>query len=92
MALTPAAKLALIDGNNFYVSCGRVFQLWLQGPVHQVVRALFQLRESPISSSIPGMPQGKPAGVRCVQLTNKCGAKFLDNPNGLRCVGNCKRR
>jgi Fe-S-cluster containining protein len=22
-----------------------------------------------ISSSIPGMPQGKPAGVRCVQLT-----------------------
>ncbi len=28
-----------------------------------------------ISSPIPGMPQGKPAGVRCVQLTdeNKCG-------------------
>jgi len=27
-----------------------------------------------ISSSIPGMPEGKPAGVRCVQLTsdNKC--------------------
>jgi Fe-S-cluster containining protein len=27
-----------------------------------------------ISSSIPGMPQGKPAGVRCVQLTldNRC--------------------
>ena len=27
-----------------------------------------------ISSSIPGMPKGKPAGVRCVQLTedNKC--------------------
>lgn len=27
-----------------------------------------------ISSAIPGMPQGKPAGVRCVQLTedNKC--------------------
>jgi Fe-S-cluster containining protein len=23
-----------------------------------------------ISSPIPGMPQGKPAGVRCVQLTN----------------------
>lgn len=22
-----------------------------------------------ISSAIPGMPQGKPAGVRCVQLT-----------------------
>jgi len=26
MAFTPAAKLALIDGNNFYVSCERVFQ------------------------------------------------------------------
>ncbi len=28
-----------------------------------------------ISSPIPGMPQGKPAGVRCVQLTddNRCG-------------------
>lgn len=27
-----------------------------------------------ISSPIPGMPHGKPAGVRCVQLTgdNKC--------------------
>ncbi|MEM7031379.1 MAG: YkgJ family cysteine cluster protein [Chloroflexota bacterium] len=27
-----------------------------------------------ISSPIPGMPQGKPAGVRCVQLTdnNQC--------------------
>ena len=23
--------LALIDGNNFYVSCERVFQPWLQG-------------------------------------------------------------
>ncbi len=27
-----------------------------------------------ISSTIPGMPEGKPAGVRCVQLTgdNRC--------------------
>ncbi|GAA0701271.1 YkgJ family cysteine cluster protein [Dyella marensis] len=27
-----------------------------------------------ISSPIPGMPQGKPAGVRCIQLTgdNRC--------------------
>lgn len=27
-----------------------------------------------ISSAIPGMPYGKPAGVRCIQLTedNKC--------------------
>ncbi len=23
-----------------------------------------------ISSSIPGMPEGKPAGVRCIQLTD----------------------
>ncbi|KAA8783916.1 Fe-S-cluster containining protein [Paenibacillus sp. 4624] len=28
-----------------------------------------------ISSPIPGMPEGKPAGVRCIQLTddNRCG-------------------
>ena len=28
-----------------------------------------------ISSAIPGMPEGKPAGVRCIQLTvdNRCG-------------------
>ncbi|MGD8310671.1 MAG: YkgJ family cysteine cluster protein [Chromatiales bacterium] len=28
-----------------------------------------------ISSPIPGMPRGKPAGIRCVQLTsdNRCG-------------------
>ena len=27
-----------------------------------------------ISSPIPGMPEGKPAGIRCIQLTpdNKC--------------------
>ena len=27
-----------------------------------------------ISSNIPGMPEGKPAGVRCIQLTsdNRC--------------------
>ncbi|WP_078788852.1 YkgJ family cysteine cluster protein [Trichlorobacter thiogenes] len=27
-----------------------------------------------ISSAIPGMPEGKPAGIRCVQLTleNRC--------------------
>jgi len=27
-----------------------------------------------ISSSIPGMPNGKPAGIRCIQLTedNRC--------------------
>ena len=33
-----------------------------------------------ISSSIPGMPDGKPAGVACVQLTkdNKC--LLFENP------------
>ncbi len=33
-----------------------------------------------ISSPIPGMPEGKPAGVRCVQLTadNRCG--LFGNP------------
>ena len=32
-----------------------------------------------ISSVIPGMPQGKPAGVRCAQLTpdNRCGIHGL---------------
>ncbi len=34
-----------------------------------------------ISSPIPGMPDGKPAGVRCVQLTpdNRC--KIYDHPD-----------
>ncbi len=33
-----------------------------------------------ISSQIPGMPEGKPAGVRCIQLTedNKC--KIFGSP------------
>ena len=33
-----------------------------------------------ISASIPGMPQGKPAGVRCVQLScnNRC--NLYDDP------------
>ncbi len=33
-----------------------------------------------ISSPIPGMPDGKPAGVRCIQLTsdNKCRIFGLD--------------
>ena len=34
-----------------------------------------------ISSSIPGMPNGKPAGVRCVNLSadNKCTIHEKDN-------------
>nr|WP_267135335.1 YkgJ family cysteine cluster protein [Halomonas dongshanensis] len=33
-----------------------------------------------ITSAIPGMPEGKPAGVRCIQLdaTNLC--KLFDDP------------
>lgn len=30
-----------------------------------------------ISSPIPGMPEGKPAGVRCVQLTDDNGCKLF---------------
>ena len=34
-----------------------------------------------ITSPIPGMPEGKPAGTRCVQLTddNKC--RLFDKPD-----------
>ncbi|MDX1694349.1 MAG: YkgJ family cysteine cluster protein [Ketobacteraceae bacterium] len=30
-----------------------------------------------ISTPIPGMPQGKPAGVRCVQLDDRNGCKLF---------------
>ena len=33
-----------------------------------------------ISSAIPGMPEGKPAGVRCVQLTNDNRCKLFGRP------------
>jgi Fe-S-cluster containining protein len=33
-----------------------------------------------ISSPIPGMPDGKPAGVRCVQLTADYRCKIFDDP------------
>lgn len=33
-----------------------------------------------ISSSIPGMPGGKPAGIRCVQLTNDNKCKLFGKP------------
>lgn len=33
-----------------------------------------------ISSSIPGMPNGKPAGVRCVQLNEKNLCKLFGKP------------
>ena len=33
-----------------------------------------------ISSPIPGMPQGKPAGVRCVQLTTNNACALFGRP------------
>jgi uncharacterized protein len=33
-----------------------------------------------ISSPIPGMPQGKPAGVRCVQLLEDLRCALFDDP------------
>lgn len=33
-----------------------------------------------ISSPIPGMPQGKPANTRCVQLANDYKCKIFDSP------------
>lgn len=34
-----------------------------------------------ISSPIPGMPDGKPAGVRCVQLTDDNRCKLYGHPD-----------
>ena len=33
-----------------------------------------------ITSSIPGMPEGKPAGVRCIQLTEDNLCKIFNSP------------
>ena len=33
-----------------------------------------------ISSAIPGMPDGKPAGVRCVQLDERDGCRLFGQP------------
>lgn len=43
-----------------------------------------------ISSPLPGMPDGKPAGVRCDHLTDdmKCG--IFDSPNRPEICGNFK--
>ncbi|RZJ01105.1 MAG: YkgJ family cysteine cluster protein, partial [Rubrivivax sp.] len=43
-----------------------------------------------ISSPIPGMPQGKPAGVRCVQLDadNRC--RLFDQPTRPAVCGGLK--
>ena len=34
-----------------------------------------------ISSPIPGMPLGKPAGVRCIQLTNDFSCAVFNDPS-----------
>lgn len=34
-----------------------------------------------ISSSIPGMPNGKPAGVRCIQLADDYSCKLFGDPS-----------
>jgi Uncharacterised protein family (UPF0153). len=34
-----------------------------------------------ITSAIPGMPNGKPAGVRCVQLTDDNRCKLFGDPS-----------
>lgn len=38
-----------------------------------------------ISSPIPGMPHGKPAGVRCVQLTDDHRCAIFNAPERPRC-------
>jgi Fe-S-cluster containining protein len=40
-----------------------------------------------ISSPIPGMPNGKPAGVRCVQLDAQNGCKIFGQPERPRVCG-----
>jgi uncharacterized protein len=34
-----------------------------------------------ISSFIPGMPKGKPAGVKCIQLTDENKCLLFEDPN-----------
>ncbi|MFS2015126.1 YkgJ family cysteine cluster protein [Massilia sp. CT11-108] len=40
-----------------------------------------------ITSPIPGMPNGKPAGVRCVQLDEHDGCKIFGQPGRPRVCG-----
>ena len=40
-----------------------------------------------ISSPIPGMPQGKPAGVRCVQLGDDARCRIFGQPERLAVCG-----
>jgi Fe-S-cluster containining protein len=43
-----------------------------------------------ISSPIPGMPNGKPAGVRCVQLTDDLSCKIFNSPERPKVCGGFK--
>lgn len=40
-----------------------------------------------ISSPIPGLPQGKPAGLRCPQLTDDLRCAIFGQPERPRCCG-----
>jgi Predicted Fe-S-cluster oxidoreductase len=43
-----------------------------------------------ISSPIPGMPNGKPAGIRCIQLTNDNRCKIFGQDDRPAVCGNLK--
>ena len=43
-----------------------------------------------ISSPIPGMPKGKPAGVRCVQLADDLSCKIFNSPERPQVCGDFK--
>lgn len=43
-----------------------------------------------ISSPIPGMPDGKPAGVRCVQLTDDLRCAIFGRPGRPKCCAGLK--
>ena len=43
-----------------------------------------------ISSPIPGMPNGKPAGVRCIQLADDLSCKIFNSPNRPKVCGGFK--
>lgn len=43
-----------------------------------------------ISSPIPGMPDGKPAGVRCVQLDEEDRCRIFDKPERPAVCGNLR--
>ena len=43
-----------------------------------------------ISSPIPGMPNGKPAGVHCIQLADDLSCKIFNSPNRPKVCGGFK--